>query len=173
MFGLGLGVRLLLLRGACRQLFQLILGKILFHLAVFVQRIPFQYGAGCFHRVGQFRRALVGIGHPIARLGGAVFVLHHKLVNFHRFDVSRRVNILVDFFLRQRSGAADYRGDGGRRHSQVCFLEESLGVLGFHFVNLLFAGGPGVGVVLQADGREFDWSMRGRYRMLQQKLTRR
>ena len=29
------------------------------------------------------------------------------------------------------------------------------------------------GFVLQADGREFDWSMRGRYRMLQQKLTRR
>ena len=29
------------------------------------------------------------------------------------------------------------------------------------------------GFILQADGREFDWSMRGRYRMLQQKLTRR
>ena len=28
-------------------------------------------------------------------------------------------------------------------------------------------------ICLQADGREFDWSMRGRYRMLQQKLTRR
>ena len=29
------------------------------------------------------------------------------------------------------------------------------------------------GFILLADGREFDWSMRGRYRMLQQKLTRR
>ena len=29
------------------------------------------------------------------------------------------------------------------------------------------------GFVLLANGREFDWSMRGRYRMLEQKLTRR
>ena len=29
------------------------------------------------------------------------------------------------------------------------------------------------GFILQANGREFDWSMRGRYRMLEQKLTRR
>ena len=29
------------------------------------------------------------------------------------------------------------------------------------------------GFILQADGREYDWSLRGRYRKLEQKLTRR